>query len=148
MVIFGIILASMVPKCSIIRYLRCHLGFYGILWCHFGIFWSKSRARIALASLVYNFCHFGIFDIFDIFGILASWDSKVDIIREQRCLEFGIFALSWCLLLSLMMLKCPKCQKKKSCQNQKMNESHFMISSQYEKSLIKSWGNFLESFPT
>ena len=68
--------------------------------------------RVALASLVSHFWHF------DIFGILASWDLKVDIIRDQRCLGLGIFALSWCLLLDLIMPKCPK-----RCQNQKTIES-------------------------
>ena len=123
---FLIFSASLVPKWSIIRYLRCHLGFCNLLWCHFGIYWSKSRHHQSCFGI------FGLFDswhlgIFDIFGILASWDSKVDIIRDQRCLGFGIFALLWCLLLGLMMPKCLKCQKcqdaKKRCQNQKMNES-------------------------
>ena len=96
MVIVGIILASLVPKCSIIRYFRCHLGFCDIWRCHF--------------------------DFFDIFGILAYWDSKVDIIRDQRFLSFGIFALSWCLLLGFHDAKMSKIPKK-ICQNQKRIES-------------------------
>ena len=57
---FCIILASLVPKCSIIRYLRCHLGFCDLLWCHFGIYWSKSRHHQSC---------FGIFGL----SFLASW---------------------------------------------------------------------------
>ena len=36
MVIFGIILASLVSKCSIIRYIRCHLGFCDLMMHTFG----------------------------------------------------------------------------------------------------------------
>ena len=117
MVIFGIILASLLPKCSIIRYLRWHLGFSDLLWCHF---WHLLiQKQVSLASLVPHFWNFGIFDIF---GVLASWDSKVHIIRDQRCLGFGIFALSWCQLLGLMMPKCQKCQEDKKKMPKPENE--------------------------
>ena len=33
MVFFGIILALLISKCSIIGYIRCHLGFSNTLWC-------------------------------------------------------------------------------------------------------------------
>ena len=92
-IIIFVVFASLVPKYSIMRYLRCHLGFSGfgilVLFAFFlketGIFW-----------------HFGIF-----FCILAFWpfwhlwhflifwhlEIKKDIIKDQSCHNFGIFAL-------------------------------------------------------
>ena len=99
MVIFGIILASLVPKdvtlASVIS--------YGVILASFDA--KAGITRVALASLVSNFWHFGIFGFF---WHLASWDLKVGIIRDQMCLNFSSSTFSWWLLLGVMMPKCPK----------------------------------------
>ena len=113
MVIFGIILASLVPKCSIISQMSPWL-----LWSLMMPFWHLLIQKQVTLELLWH--HWSlIFGIFDIFGILASWDLKEDIIRDQRCLGFGIIALTWCLLLGPLMPKCQKCQKKKNKKRRK-----------------------------
>ena len=111
MVIFGIILVSLVPNTASKDISDVTLASVISYYAFLASFDPKAGiTRVALASFVSHFWHFGIFDIFILF---ASWDSKVDIIRYQRCLGFGIFALSWCLLVGLMMPKCQKCQNAK-----------------------------------
>ena len=65
------------------------------------------------------FNHFLVLaSVFGIFGILESWDPKVDM-KEQRCQNQGPSGFQWCLLLNLKMPKCQKCQK---CKNAKMSD--------------------------
>ena len=134
MVFFGIILASLNPKRTIIRYLRCHLGLISYNGILASIDPKACITRVALASLVSHFRHLGIFDIF---GILASWDSKVHIIRDQRCLGFGIFVLSWCLILGLMMPKCPKCQKCKDAKKDAKTRKWMKAKNAYQTEVPK-----------
>ena len=124
MIIIFVVLASLLPKCGIMRYLRFHLGFSG-----FGIL-----ALLALFKRYWHFLAFWHFGIF--FLILAFWlfwnlwhfwhlgilRSKKYIIKDQSCLDFGIFALSCCFLLNLIMPKCQRCQKCQNGQNAKMQK--------------------------
>ncbi len=93
-IIIFVVLASLVPKRSIMRYLRCHLGFSGfgilVLLAFFkgtGIFWP-------FGILAY-FLHLGILTILASLAFLTFWhlEIKKDIIKYQSCLDFGIFSL-------------------------------------------------------
>ena len=109
MVIFGTIVASIVPKYRIIGYLRCHLCFSDLLWClvwhfllpSFGLFRSKTKhhewSNMSGFDISGLSCCLVLVIILGI--ILASWDPKAGIIRNWRCFGLGIFCLSWCLIL-------------------------------------------------
>ena len=110
MVIFGIIFTSLVPKCSIIGYIRFHLGFSDLLWCLiwktlFGIILVFSDPKpsimsdgtcLVLASLVSYVAW--IWWLF--WASFWHHDVQKQASSETRVvLVLGIFGISWFLIL-------------------------------------------------
>ena len=93
-----------------------HLGIVGLFKNVLAFFWPF----VILAS----FLHLGILTILASLAFFAFWhlEIKKDTIKDQSCLDFGIFALSCCFLLNLIMPKCQRCQKCQNGQNAKMQK--------------------------
>ena len=103
------------------RYLRCHLGFPGfgilVLLVFLKMDWHFKPFGIF-------FLHLGILTILASLAFLASWHLgiKKDTIKDQSCLDFGIFTLSCYFLLNFTIPKCQRCQKCQNGQNAKMQK--------------------------
>ena len=121
-IIIFLVLSSSLPKCRHHEISQMSPWFLSV-W-HLGIvgIFLKVLAFFGLFAFWHLFWHLGILTILASLAILAFWHLEIekDIIKDQSCLDFGIFALSCCFLLNLIIPKCQRCQKCQNGQNAKM----------------------------